>query len=459
VTSRIVSKSTVSIIVLLTLSSLGLAGEPARRALLVGCSKYPEEKRRLLGPTNDVLLMEQVLTTRLRFTRGNIVELYDEQPDEALRPTHAHIVREIEALIEKTRPGDRVVLFFAGHGSQQPSRNLKGEERDGLDETFLPSDVGSWNDATKEVARAIEDDTFDDWLTRLQKKGAHVWFIADSCHSGTLNRGGEEEIVRRIDPADLGVPPMASTELRDVPAIYEEVAAGDLVALFATQPHEAEGEQKLPILSDAGEPHSSDRYYGRLTWALAKTLATARRSLTYAELVDAIHTEHLRQGVLSTPLLQGTAIHKEILGEQDWAARRRFPLKNMDGGKFTLPAGQVHGLTPGSVLAVLSAPTANPPDEVLGHVEVVVSRPLESVVHPVAFAQRPIVDPSLPGGLVISKPARPMARRRSPWISCRRCSLLPVWRLRSRLLWMEWIFRRYCSTARRCPIVRCTGHH
>ncbi len=43
-------------------------------------------------------------------------------------------------LASETRPGDRVIIYYSGHGSQVPDRN--GDEEDGLDETFVPTDYG-----------------------------------------------------------------------------------------------------------------------------------------------------------------------------------------------------------------------------------------------------------------------------------------------------------------------------
>lgn len=42
-------------------------------------------------------------------------------------------------LVGNARPGDSVVIFYAGHGSQMWDED--GDEDDGLDETIAPADV------------------------------------------------------------------------------------------------------------------------------------------------------------------------------------------------------------------------------------------------------------------------------------------------------------------------------
>jgi hypothetical protein len=49
-------------------------------------------------------------------------------------------------LAARAQPGDFVYLHFSGHGSQAPALD-PATELDGLDELFLPVDIGPWNDS------------------------------------------------------------------------------------------------------------------------------------------------------------------------------------------------------------------------------------------------------------------------------------------------------------------------
>ena len=176
------------------------------KALLVGCTKYDfNEKRNLEGPANDVALMNDLLVNHFGFLSKRIRCLVDGRSPEA-RPTAANIIREIETLIRDARPGQRIVVFLAGHGSQQPDQvppDPKDPEPDGLDEVFLPCDIGPWNREIQSIKNAIVDDEISVWMAKLLAKGAEVLVIFDSCHSGSASRGGDDEVSRRIDAEDL----------------------------------------------------------------------------------------------------------------------------------------------------------------------------------------------------------------------------------------------------------------
>ena len=158
-------------------------------ALLVGVSEYPTLEPGLQlngGPRNDVLLFQRYLQER-GVTSDNITVLTDGTRDAAL-PTRSAILENLSRLGEQAGPGDFVVLVFAGHGSQQPSKDDPRIEPDGLDEIFLPRDVGHWVGETAAVENAITDNEFGEALDRIRARGAFVWAIFDTCHSATMTR-------------------------------------------------------------------------------------------------------------------------------------------------------------------------------------------------------------------------------------------------------------------------------
>lgn len=87
--------------------------------------------------------------------------------------TRKRVISEIELLADKAVPGDLVVVTNSSHGSQVP--DFDGTEADGFDETIC----------------MFDGELIDDELEALWAKfamGVRVFFISDSCHSGTMAR-------------------------------------------------------------------------------------------------------------------------------------------------------------------------------------------------------------------------------------------------------------------------------
>lgn len=151
------------------------AAAAGRRALLIGIGAY-RNVRPLIAPPNDVAAMKKLLLGRWGFSESEIVTLIDEAA------TRRNILGTIEQfLIKGSRPGDTVVIYYSGHGSQV--KDLDGDEEDGLDETLVPVDTG---DGGAIETNQITDDEFGALLDRLV--GRHVIVIVDACHSGTITR-------------------------------------------------------------------------------------------------------------------------------------------------------------------------------------------------------------------------------------------------------------------------------
>jgi metacaspase-1 len=155
---------------------------PARaedRALMIGVENYNKPVSPLPGTLTDARMMAEVATKVWNFKPEQVKMLFNEEA------SVAGIKRAIETwLIAGTRPGDRVVLYFSGHGSQ--TKDLNGDEEDGMDETIV-----GWN-RPGEGGRAIMlvDDEIREYLKRMP--GRQIIVVVDSCHSGTITRGAAE---------------------------------------------------------------------------------------------------------------------------------------------------------------------------------------------------------------------------------------------------------------------------
>jgi len=258
------SRYTSAAVLLLLAATASQAADqkPNRHALLIGCTRYPNlaPSYQLEGPANDVLLVRDMLLG-FGFVDKDIVIL-SEAAGTDNRPTHAHIEREFRRLAEQVRAGDQVVIHLSGHGSRQPQAAPLGPDRykpDGMEEIFLPADVGAWHGRAGGVTNAIVDRELRQWLQAIQAKGASVVVIVDACHSATLTRG--DEVLREVPAEALGISKEAVEAARqqaqqrneatrgapaDLPGFHMPRLAPELVAIYAAQQTEPTVELPMP---------------------------------------------------------------------------------------------------------------------------------------------------------------------------------------------------------------------
>lgn len=252
----------------------------ADHALLIGVSDYPNLPRRLWlrAPGNDVALMREALLAQGNDPAG-IHELTS-RSGEGREPTRQNIVAAMQALRGRVQPGDRVVFYLAGHGSQQPQPARHGDsptESDGLDEVFLPADVQGWNGSGSEavITNALLDDEIGEWIDALVDRGTRVWAVFDTCHAAGMSRGPGQRgsRVRAVDPAELGMPTRAARAATpNEKAQLASVGRNDgRVLAFAARAHEATGEEWLP----RGLPLGRNKLHGVFTFHVAQALRLA----------------------------------------------------------------------------------------------------------------------------------------------------------------------------------------
>lgn len=136
--------------------------------------------------------------------------------------TRAAILGAWEGILERAAPGDRLVVSYAGHGSNEPE-HVAGSEEDGRDENFLLAGFAPRGAAAGE---RIRDDEIAEFLAR----SAHleVIFVADACHAGTVTRDLEPALGYRYvtpegiseDPLPPPPPPPAGGESEDDIALF-----------------------------------------------------------------------------------------------------------------------------------------------------------------------------------------------------------------------------------------------
>jgi hypothetical protein len=211
-------------------AALSVSGPAAgeQRALLVGIATYKNPQVNLGSKEKDLDRILDILTRHWDFRRDEISVLQD------ARATKRNILRTFRSwLIDSTRPGDRVVFYYSGHGSQVPDRN--GDEKDGQDETLSPHDTGV---ESKQLTNQVTDDEVHGLLAQLE--GRSVTLIIDSCHSGTISRAfasqaeASEHRVRTIIPPSAAAVSRGAVEANRVEEAFVRASSPAIVWSAAT---------------------------------------------------------------------------------------------------------------------------------------------------------------------------------------------------------------------------------
>jgi hypothetical protein len=141
------------------------------RAVLVGVDEYERDDiPSLRGCVNDVALVRGLLKDVFGVANDTIHVLVN------ARATRARILDRLETAIAGAEPGDVLVFYFSGHGSQ--IRDRDGDElTDSLDEILCPYDM-DWDKETY-----ILDDNLDE-LFEMLPPGVLLEAFFDCCFWG-----------------------------------------------------------------------------------------------------------------------------------------------------------------------------------------------------------------------------------------------------------------------------------
>jgi hypothetical protein len=316
-------------------------------------------------------------------------------------PTLAAIRGAFAELTAEVQPGDFVYLHFSGHGTQAPALDPT-TELDGLDELFLPVDIGPWSDQVGAVENALVDDEIGAMIDGLRAKGADVWAVFDSCHSGTATRAvevGDEVRVRQVSPEALGIDLVAAEVSRGVDPRQVEApfdageGAGSFVAFFAAQTNEVTPEKNLP----KGKPGRKPQ--GVFTWTLMEVLAEYPNA-TYGQVGQEVLRRYAVKNLAkATPLFEGD-LDQVVFGGEGGARVSQWQAEVSEAG-FTIPAGELHGLAEGAVLAVMGSAAAGDA-EALGYVELRSVETFSSVGQAVERDGK-VLPANLPKGVTLRK--------------------------------------------------------
>ncbi|WP_025745856.1 caspase family protein [Kallotenue papyrolyticum] len=151
------------------------------KALLVGINAYPRIPLR--GCLNDIANTNAILQQRVGGTGAMIRVLRDADA------TRSAIEAGLEWLAQPDAAAAVRLFHFSGHGTYVLDQD--GDEPDGRDEAIVPYDYERAGAMTDDVLRQRAD---------AFGRDVHLVVIMDCCHSGTITRVLEEDIIYRFLP-------------------------------------------------------------------------------------------------------------------------------------------------------------------------------------------------------------------------------------------------------------------
>ncbi len=228
--------------------AFGLAGPASAErifGLVIGIDDYAYVPK-LHGAVNDA----EDIADALSGLGAEVTLLLDRDA------TRAAILGAWDDVLAKADPGDRLIVSYAGHGSNEPEHTA-GSEKDGRDENFLLAGFAPRGAAAGE---RIRDDEIADLLER--SRHLDVILVADACHAGTVTRNLNPSLgYRYVTPSGLEADPLPPPPPPPGPAEGQ-----DQVSLFLAAVNETE---KVPEVMVDGEAR------GALSYAFASGLRGA----------------------------------------------------------------------------------------------------------------------------------------------------------------------------------------
>ncbi|KAK7470399.1 hypothetical protein VKT23_001826 [Stygiomarasmius scandens] len=146
-----------------------------KKALCIGIN-YIGQPNELRGCINDAERIREFLIRNHNFRSENIVLLADNRSNPRQRPTRKNMIEAMYWLVKDAQPHDSLFFQYSGHGGQ--TKDLDGDEIDGLDEVIFPVDFRKNGH--------IVDDEMHRIMVKSLPPGCRLTALFDSCHSGTV---------------------------------------------------------------------------------------------------------------------------------------------------------------------------------------------------------------------------------------------------------------------------------
>ena len=178
------------IIYLFLLLSLSVTSQ-TKRALVVGLGQQQDKAWNKINGDKDVPIVQGMLKSA---GFKSVTTLVNQQA------TKAGIIGAFKRMAASCKQGDVVYIHYSGHGQQMT--DVHNDERDGLDECWIPYDAYRKASKTYHGEKHLTDDELNVYLNAIRNKiGAKgkLLVVIDACHSGDGTRGDDDEVVRGVE--------------------------------------------------------------------------------------------------------------------------------------------------------------------------------------------------------------------------------------------------------------------
>lgn len=314
---------------------LSVSGQTSR-ALIIGIDVYKPEGSvttnpgramwtNLDGCVNDATSVRDLVQAKYAFTAAQTTTLFNEEA------SRENIIAQLNKLINESKKGDVVFIYYAGHGSQM--FNSLSKEADKKDETMVPSD-------SYKGAADIRDKELAVYFNKLLDKGVLLTVIFDSCHSGSVGRGylNEPPKVRFIEES--------RQDAKDPSEPVRPESRGALI-FSAAQDFEFAKEQR----DENNIPH------GAFTIALLKALQQLSPDAPVSNIYSSVTAIMKYYGKTQEPVLAANDQRKAgtLFGLPKGAIKNQFVIASskVEAKGVELQGGHAFGLSEGVKLAAL----------------------------------------------------------------------------------------------------------
>lgn len=330
-------------LVLFVCSSLFVKAE--KHALIIAIGDYPSKTGwSSISSVNDVPLIKQSLLAN-GFLETNIKTLTNAEA------TKEGIIKAIENLKAKLKPGDIVVIHYSGHGQQIFDDN--GDEIDGLDEALVPYDAWVKYTYNYKGENHLRDDELGNIIANfrntLGSKG-QLLFILDSCHSGSTTRGRKSRGGKAAFVPD-DWKPMENDKTKGS-AMVERTKVNADAAPFV-------------LISGASADELNYEYegFGSLSYSFSKAMTELGSDFTYRQLFSKIATNMNVISPKQTPTIEGDIDFKLFNGDyvtqQPYFEIAKIPNVNL----IHINAGKIQGLFEGTTVKIVPSGTTQVTDK------------------------------------------------------------------------------------------------
>ncbi|MEO7731219.1 MAG: caspase family protein [Kofleriaceae bacterium] len=384
-------------------------------AVLVGIDAYQGGAPPLGGCVNDIDAIQHVLLDRLGVPPAQIRRYAAALPDGVVRPTtvatalptRANLLAALDDVAGAVRPGDRVFVYYAGHGTRRVVQTAAGQRY--FREALVPHDHRVFDPVTQdEREQLIFDWEVNQWIARVAQVTTAITMILDCCCAAGTTRSLDRTRARfapppRADfmlPADLAPP--AGTAMAPSGVVSGAGSVAGCMVVAACLDNEV-ARESAPA-DDGGPAH------GELTRALLAQLTPERRldqlawSTIWRDVVASVRARSPYQTPrLSSHLGRLVFCGPPTEGDLGYAVQQV-------GTAYRLDAGALSGVTPGAVIAVYPPlarqpyipPIGDPRELALrtGLLRVTAAEPASATAEPVAGHAPAPLEPGARGRLI-----------------------------------------------------------